>query len=108
MAAWSRIRCADQAEALDVENGVGDCRQFCSNRMYCRPLLLVLIDHGKLRMAPIVPQMAEAILKMLATIDGTSDQHPDWIEAVCAAREALPAGTTEALEAIASQPSNGQ
>ena len=54
----------------------------------------------------LTPEMAQAVLKVLVTIDGTSAQHPDWIETVCAARETLPAGTTEALEAIAGPPSS--
>lgn len=43
------------------------------------------------------PEMAQALLDLLKVIDGDSATHPDWVDAVCTAREKLPPATTEVL-----------
>ena len=44
--------------------------------------------------------MAQGLINLLATVDGNNDQHPDWVDAVCKAREALPPETAEILKAM--------
>lgn len=46
----------------------------------------------------INPKIASALIALLETIDGDNTQHPDWIDAVCTAREQLPEDTLEALK----------
>ncbi|MNC63167.1 hypothetical protein D3C75_1132670 [compost metagenome] len=55
-------------------------------------------------MTQITPEMAQGLIKLLETIKSNSDQHPDWIDAVCTAQEALPPGTENALASIAPIP----
>lgn len=49
-------------------------------------------------MKHITPEMAEALFSLLEVIDSNTDKYPDWIDAVCTAREKLPASTLEALK----------
>lgn len=52
-------------------------------------------------MNTITHDMAQQLINLLDTIDAGTDQHPDWIDAVCTAREQLQAGTVEALRNVA-------
>lgn len=57
-------------------------------------------------MLQITPRIAAALTHLIAVIDGDSKPHPDWVDAVCTARAALPTETVKALESAAS-PSHG-
>ena len=49
-------------------------------------------------MKQIPPEMAKALISLLEVIDSNTDKYPDWIDAVCTAREQLPESTLEALK----------
>jgi hypothetical protein len=57
-------------------------------------------------MTQISPEMAQALIKLLTTIDEGNDKHPDWIDAVCTAREALPPDTVTVLASVSPIPEN--
>lgn len=45
------------------------------------------------------PETAKALLNLLTIIGENNDKYPDWIDAVCAAEEALPASLKDELRA---------
>lgn len=51
-------------------------------------------------MKQIPPEMAKALISLLEVIDSNNDKYPDWIDAVCSAREKLPESTLEALKSL--------
>lgn len=51
-------------------------------------------------MKQIPPEMAKALISLLEVIDSNNDKYPDWIDAVCSAREKLPESTFEALKSL--------
>lgn len=48
-------------------------------------------------MRHISNEMAQALISLIEVIDSNNDKYPDWIDAVCTAREKLPETTLEAL-----------
>lgn len=49
-------------------------------------------------MKHITPEMAQALVSLLEVIDSNTDKYPDWVDAVCTAREQLPESTLETLK----------
>lgn len=52
-------------------------------------------------MKHIPPEMAKALISLLEVIDANNEKYPDWVDAVCTAREQLPESTIEALKSCA-------
>ena len=52
-------------------------------------------------MSHLTDTQVAGLKNLLKTIDENNDTHPDWVDAVCTARELLPDGTLEALAGVA-------